>query len=182
MLSANLAALALAVATVATTGCGSSAKPANTNSSTGSSATTAVTSTTRTSSPQTVKLAAGKPLSRREWIAKGDAICSRLNAWLAANPVKSVREFAQILPQAAAYEREEYNRLIQLVPPASKTKDWLTFLAQTRQWAENSAAIAASAQSGQFTLNTPLATSTRKIHESLAHLAGHDGFKACSLV
>jgi hypothetical protein len=191
VLQAHLAALALAAITLAASGCGGSKTAATTAAAsstapsipTTNSAPTTATSTTTTPTPVVgVKLASGKPLTRAQWLAKGDAICGRLNAQLAATPVKSIQEFTRVLPQAAAYERAELAQLVKLVPPTSKASEWQTFLVNTQQWAENSTRLGQLAQTSPIKLTNPLVTTTRKLHERLAHLAGHDGFKECSLV
>jgi hypothetical protein len=185
MLLMYLAALALAATVLAASGCGGSSKSGSTSTSASAPTTTTTTASTSTTPPATtttVKVAAGKPLTHAQWIAKGDAICARLNAELAANTVKSTAEFARVLPVAAADEQAELAQLVKLVPPTSKTKDWQEFLTGTQEWAANSYKLAESSQSGSFTLKAPLVATTRKIHETLAHLAQHEGFKECSLV
>jgi hypothetical protein len=186
VLHVSLAALALATTVLAASGCGRSSKPATTTAATSAPQTTSSTTVDAESTPTptvaAVKPAVGKPLSRARWIAKGEAICTRLNAQLAARTVKSPTEFAVVLPQAAAYERAELAQLIKLVPPASEAGDWQKFLTETQQWAENSTKLGQIAQAGKFTLALPLVTTTRKLHEHLAHLASHKGFKECALV
>jgi hypothetical protein len=188
MLHTQIVMLALALATtmLVTAGCGNSSKsePTTTVASTTPS-TTATTTTTTSTAPAkvvAVKVAKGRPLTRGEWIAKGDAICARLNAQLAATKVKTPADFARALPQAASYEHAELIQLATLVPPVSKAKDWQEFLLGTQQWSENSAELGQVAQSPKFTLTGQLVITTKKIHEVLANLAKHDGFKECSLV
>jgi hypothetical protein len=187
VLHIHLAALALAAFALVVSGCGSSSKSsattsaANTTTATTTSSTSAPTTTT-TTPVVAVKLATGKPLTHTQWLAKGDAICARLNNQLAASGVKSIRELGQVLPQAAAYEHAELAQLVKLVPPAADAKSWQEFLAETQRWAENSTKLGQSAQTAQFSLNEPLVGITRKLHEHLAHRAKHQGFKECSLV
>jgi hypothetical protein len=186
VLLAHLTGAAFAVVVLATTGCGNSSKTstataasATTTATTTSSTPTASTPTTTTISP--VVIATGKPLTHAQWLAKGDAICARLNTQLAANGVKSLNEFARVLPEVAAYEHTELTQLVKLVPPPSQREDWQKFLNETREWAENSAKLGQSAQTTQFTLTEPLVVTTRKLHERLARVAKREGFKECSL-
>jgi hypothetical protein len=183
VLQVHLAALALAAMALAVSGCGSSSKSATATTSSTTAATIPASSTTSTAAPTltAVKLATGTPLTHAEWLARGDSICARLNAQLAANTVTSIRQLAQVLPQAAAYERAEFVKLVKLVPPSADATSWQKFLTETQQWAANSAALGRSARTTQFTLNEPLVTVTRSLHEKLARRAKQEGFKECSL-
>jgi hypothetical protein len=178
-------ALIFAIAMLAVSGCGSSSKTGSTSTSAQvTPTTTAATTTTPTSttSPTQVKEVSGAPLTRAEWIAKGDAICAQLNTQLAANVVDKSNGFATVLPQAAAYEHAEVVQLTKLVPPSSQAKDWHMFLAETQRWSENTAKLGASAKSGHFTLSTPLVALTTKIRANVVSIAKREGFKYCSEV
>lgn len=169
--------LALGATALIASGCGSS--------KTNTVASTATTTSTNTEpTPPSVVVAAGRPLTRGQWLKRGDAICARLNSWLATNPVKSAADFAVVLPQAAAYERAEFESLVKLVPPTNHRRDWQEFLRDTQQWAANSEALGRTAQAegAQFDINVPIARTTKDLHEQLAHIAKREGFKECSLV
>ena len=81
MLHSQLAALALAATTLAVSGCGGSSKtePAKTTASTTSG---------------TAKTESGAPLTRAEFIARGEAICAHANAELNSHPIRSPKESA----------------------------------------------------------------------------------------
>ncbi len=178
MLPIYLAVLAAIV--LAAEGCGSSSKTPSTDAST--AATSQAASTASAPKVAMVTLPTGKPLTHARWIAKGEAICAHLNAQLAANSVKSTSEFARALPIAAADERAEFRALVKLVPPPSYSKAWQQFLTDTKQWSENSAKLAQSTTPAQFTMSGALLTATKDLHERLAAIAKHAGFKECALV
>jgi hypothetical protein len=188
VLQVHLAALTLAVVVLAVSGCGNSSKSATATPSSAAAATTPTSSATSTPTPTpkttltAVKLATGRPLTHAELLARGDSICTRLNAQLAASSVTSVRQLGQVLPQAAAYERAEFAKLVRLVPPSVDAADWQKFLTETQQWAEDSTLLGQSARTAEFTLNEPLVGITRRLHEHLARRAKQEGFKECSLV
>jgi hypothetical protein len=121
-------------------------------------------------------------LTHAEWISKGEAICSRLNAELAADSVKSQREFGRALPQAAADERAEAIELAALVPPKIEAAGWQQFLTSTQQWSENSAKLGEAARAGIFNTSLPLFRETEKLHAYLTAIVRHDGFKECALL
>lgn len=186
MLHVCLTALLLTMITLVASGCGGSSKAEVTTSASSTTTTTTASTSAVTPTPTpkvaVVRLASGTPLTRAEWIKKGEAVCAKLNAQLAANTIRTPSDFARVLPQAAAYERAEFNSLVKLAPPASMSKDWQHFLTATEEWAENSLKVANLATPGNFNINTPLAVATKNIHEHLAAIAKRDGFKECALV
>jgi len=188
---ALLAALVLAATTLIASGCGGSSKssdtstaastPAQTTASSATGTTTAATNTTPTTPAVHVTVATGTPLTLAAWKAKADAICARTSAQLAANPVKgTTKTFAIVIPQVAADERAEVNELAKLVPPASKKQAWQTMLTDANLWAENTAALGRSAQSGHFTLDVPLIKNTEKIYGAYRHAAKVNGLVRCA--
>jgi hypothetical protein len=183
VLHAHLAAFALVVSALVMSSCGGSSKSGSQTAGAIVAAPGSITSSATLSlATVVVKPVAGKPLTHAEWITKGEAICARLNAQLAATPAKSVTEFARALPQAAAYEQSELAQLVKLTPPPSRASDWQQFLTGTREWADDSAKMGASARAGQFNANMPLFQATQKAHEKLAAIAKRDGFKECALL
>jgi hypothetical protein len=182
----QLATLALAVTTLAISGCGSSSDSESKSNPTNTAATTAPVSNTTvdTSTPVArvppVKVASGKPLTRAQWISAGDKICARLNAQLEATPVKGAKTFAVVIPQVAAYERTEVAELAKLVPPPTARDQWEEILTETLQLAENTAALGKTAQTSQFTFKTALVASTAKIRAELLADTKRIGFKECS--
>jgi predicted outer membrane protein len=112
MLQAQFVVLALVIIVTAA-GCGSAKgkTPATTSSYTATATTASETQS-------------GKPLTRAEWIAAGEAICKRTNAQLGSLHIKSLKDYARVLPQAASYDQAESSELGRLVPPASMASDW----------------------------------------------------------
>ena len=178
----RIIALALAATAFTAGGCGGSSKATSTASG-GTTATATQTTTAAASQTTTtaVKLASGKPLTRAQWIAKGDAICARLNTQLSATVVKSPSDLERVLPQATLYERSALAQLSSLVPPSRYRSPWLHLLSNVEHWAANSAAMAAETHSGHFKINTRLFETTDAYHENFASIARHSGFKVCSV-
>ncbi len=185
MLSLQLAAFLFAATMLLAVGCGGSSKSATTTASTAdqptNSTVAASASDTATQATEPVKLAGGKPLSQKQWIAKGDAICAQLLAELEADPITSLAGFARVMPQAAAYERAEVAQLLKLTPPASKMADWQQFLNDTSQWAADTQKLGELAQVGKFSATSPIARATINIQKELTGIAKRDGFHKCSL-
>jgi hypothetical protein len=177
MLSIQMAALALVAIALAASGCG---KSSTTESTVGAAAATSTQATTASSTTNaSTSTQSSKPLTRTEFIAAGETICAHLNTQLTASP-SNLSAIGRVLPQAAAYERTEYDELSKLVPPASMTSNWKKFLDGTRQWSEDSAKLGEFARAHKLTAAGPLAVATKNAHEQLAHLAKQAGFKECA--
>lgn len=179
MLHAWFAAFSLAATTaLAASGCGSS-KPSPTSSA--ASATTATT--TPSSVPTTpVTLATGRPLTRAQLIARGDAICASAITKLTATTVRSTPEFARALPQAAIYLGAEAEGLSRLVPPASMTHDW-TLIVNDIHFA--SQYVSRSAQYFKEKLERSagqLYAKANLLNTQSKAIARRNGFKGCSRV
>lgn len=185
MLHANLAALALAATAATVSGCGGSSKSSTTAASTAAPVvpvtTSAATATPLTLPSVAVRIGPGRPLTQTVWIARGDAVCARLNRELETITVKRARELPRVLPQEAAYERAAVAELAKLVPPAARTHDWQSYLVATLQLAEGSDRLAAEFSSlGDNVLKAPLAVALITARQHLNAIARHDGFKDCS--
>lgn len=61
-----------------------------------------------------------KQLTRSELIVRGDALCRRINARLAATRIKSGKDNARL----GAYEQAEVAEMRRLTPPASMASGW----------------------------------------------------------
>lgn len=191
MLHAYLAFLVAASVLVAA-GCGGSSKTTTTSTSTTSASTadtttttgTTVAGTTITSIPPapivSVKVASGKPLTRSQWIAKGNEVCGRLKAELEAIKVKATGELPRVLPQVAATERAEIAQLATLVPPSSKRSDWQQFLNISLQRAEDTARTVALARLGDAISQAPIFATVRGLQRELAAIAKRDGLRECA--
>lgn len=188
----QLAALALAAASLALGGCGGSSKTtASTITATTSADSTPTTSTTAASTslpPATVvKVATGTPLTRAQLIAKGDAICARVNAQVDkvttqvnVPPNVARREFLEGFSKAARYETIETNELSKLVPPASLAHDWGLIVNDFHRYVQYADAAARAAEAKDIKAIEPLIKPGEAIHEKLDAIAKRDGFKYCS--
>ncbi len=181
----RLAALALTATTLAVSGCGESSKTASTGTSAAATiaTTTAVTTPATTTTPVpavTVKVASGKPLTRAQWIAKGDAICAHFNAEAETIGVTGVAELPRVLPEEAAFERNTVAQLAKLTPPGPMANDWQRFLNDTLQLAEDADKLAQSGVPDEDLLKSPLARTIQETRRHATRIAKHDGFKACA--
>jgi hypothetical protein len=162
MSTKQLAAVALAAAALTAAGCGSSEKAATSSTATTAASqpgqSTGAGQTKPVGSDEEITVSSGVPLSRKAWIAKGDAICGRTNAKLSTTTASSPRDFGRLLPQAAGYERAEATELAALVPPRSTANDWQHIVS-----------------------NLQKSTAAERAEAAILAITKRDGFKTCSL-
>ena len=169
----RIAALALATATLAASGCGGSTKTASSG-----------TQPSGTSQPSggAEPAAQTKPLARAELIAQADAICHRVIVKLEASKLKSVQDYARVFPPLAVYERAAFIELGKLVPPASMASTWEQIVAYTTQLANSTAQAGEDAVTNKLKAAVPAEAMFEHAQKNLAVVASHAGFKDCSQI
>jgi hypothetical protein len=85
-------------------------------------------------------------LTRSELIARGDAICRRINAKLRATTVTSARDYARLAPPLAAYEQAAVAEMRKLTPPASMANGWNQVVSGAQMLADGTAKLGQYAQ------------------------------------
>ena len=172
-----LAALGLATVALATVGCGGSSK--TTSTATNSAAATSPTSgsaTATTGAPQ------GPALTRTVWLAKGNAICRRIETRLASTTVHNTSELEAVMPALATFEQAAVTRLEALTPPASYSGDWQQIVASLKTLAQDTANEAKDAQSGQLRLATSEIIAHKPAELQASSIAARDGLAACAQI
>lgn len=172
----RLSVLALGAVVLAASGCGGSSK----TRSAATPATTAPAATPPPAAPM-LKLASGTPLTRAEWIAKGDAICNRSNIKISSVTVRAMPEYATALPQIVTYERAEAHELSKLVPPASMAHDWAQIVNGLQLDSNYISTLAGYARENKYSNTNPLVEKANSLHKQIAELAKRDGFTRCSI-
>jgi hypothetical protein len=169
---ARLVALALAVGAIAAGGCGSSTKPANQATKPSNAATqpTGDGSAVRSSSP----------LTRAQLIAKGDAICYRLNARRAATKIQRRQDYERLVPALAGYELSLASEMRRMTPPASMAHDWQQMVEGTRKIGEATARIRNYADASSKRFSEEVEPILYKGVNQLTAAAKHAGFNDCS--
>jgi hypothetical protein len=120
-----------------------------------------------------------KPLTRSELIARGDTICRRINARLAAIRIKSAKDYARL----GAFEQAAVANMRELTPPASMSSGWGQVVSGAQTLAD------ATAKIGTFPRVEAFGT-TPAAHEAFAAAgagtrqmvaaAQREGFKDCA--
>jgi hypothetical protein len=168
----GFAALTLATSVLVATGCGGSAKTASQSAS--STPTSAASATSPPATP------VGAPLTRAQLIAKGDAICYRLNARRQSTRIEHAKDYEHLIPSLAAYESQGANEMSQLVPPASMAHAWRSIVIGSHTIAEVTGRFHRYSEASNLKLSHQYDVLLGHAIDQVVHNAKHAGFKECS--
>jgi hypothetical protein len=186
VLQTYLAAAVLAASALVAAGCGGSSKgngsaATSTAASTTTSPTTGQTAIPVIATGEPIKLRSGKPLSRKEWVARGDAVCTIANKKLDSSIVRTLQDWQRVLPQAAGWERVEAMELSKIVPPAAFAGDWQQIVTGVQRFSEYTAKAGEYALVNNMSAAQPVTAKGEAVREHTANLAKRYGFKECSI-
>jgi hypothetical protein len=171
MTHTRLAAAILTASALTAAGCGESTKP--------TSQTTQAAVTAQTTANTTAAKPSG-PLNRTELIAKGDAICYRLNARRSATTIGRPQDYERVVPALAAYELAAVNEMSQLTPPQSMKRYWQQMLTGSRAIAEATGRFHTYTEASTGKLAHIVDVALGKGIDELTKAAKRAGFKECS--
>jgi hypothetical protein len=129
----------------------------------------------------TVPVATGKPLTRAQLIAQGDAICANAKAKIKTLVGNTKAEIINLLPQGAIYYNAEAENLSKLVPPASLSRDWKKIVDDIESVSQYTNGTARYAKEKQEKTAARFYKQSLKAREQALIIAAHDGFKNCSV-
>lgn len=167
------AASALIVVALVASGCGGSKAR-----STASKA--APQPSQRSTSP--VAQPSGQPLSRGELVARGDAICSKVNAKRESLKYRSINDYSTLLPVLAAYERTAADELGKLTAPQSMANDWQQIVTTSQLIAGDIARVAQFSDAHNLAAANRLIAAATVAQRQMAVVASRNGFKACGRI
>ncbi len=163
------------VIVLAAAGCGSSTKD-----SSATSTTTAATSTSATQQSAATSQPSGPQLTHAQLVAKGDAICYRLNARRASTTISTPGDYKRLVPALAAYELAGVAEMRKLNPPASMANSWKEIADSMETIAKLTGSVdtyqAASNDTEQHKLDAPFTAALN----TLVNTAKREGFKDCA--
>jgi hypothetical protein len=120
-------------------------------------------------------------LSRAELITQADNICARVNAKIAANPIRSTRALAELAPQLSAYGKAAASELGKLTPPSALASDWHEFVTDYGRVAQSTADLGKAFAAGNRRAAPSFLRQAVKTQQAMLALAKRDGFDACSV-
>jgi hypothetical protein len=174
----QLTAITLALTAIAAAGCGSSKGGSTT---TAASTTAATTSATTPIATPAVTVATGKPLSRAQWVAAGDAICHRLQNQLASVTSDTTTQFERALPQAVVFYAATAEDLSKLIPPKAAAHDWQAYVNDIHLFGEYTNLESRELKKGQKVMAPAVRAKVAQLQTDMISRAKRYGFKWCSI-
>jgi hypothetical protein len=173
----RLVALALASCALVASGCGSSAKSARRATSSTASSSNA---SSKVSSVSGKSSKPSGPLTHAQLIAKGDAICYRVNARRQSLSYGTPKEYEQVVPPLAAYELRAANEMGELAAPHTLSDAWRKIVLGSRTIAEVTGRFPHFSEASNATLSHRYRVLLSKTIADVTSTAKHAGFKECS--
>jgi hypothetical protein len=156
-------------------GCGGSSK-----SSTSKTASSSTQASTGSEASGGGSPAPTGTLTPAQLIAKGNAICYRLNARRSSIVVATPHDYERLVPPLAAYELASAAEMSKLTPPPSMAADWRRIVAGSRLIALATGRFRKSADAGNAAKSRPLDAMLTKGIDELTSAAKHAGLSECA--
>ena len=122
----------------------------------------------------------GGELSRSELVAKGDAICDRVNRQIAKQPdPKTVGDLERLAKRTAAISGPAIDDMEALEPPSELQADFDKFVASLKRQRDLTRRIGDAAASGDTAKVQQIGADAQKAQAEYQRLTGKIGFKEC---
>ena len=124
--------------------------------------------------------ACGGGLSKGELVAKGDAICARVNKQVAKEPdPKTAKDLERLANRTVELSDPAIKDLQALEPPSELESDFDKFLASLKHQRELAKRIGAAAGDRDTAEVQKIGTQAQKAQDEYRRLTGKIGFKEC---
>jgi hypothetical protein len=120
------------------------------------------------------------PLTRAELLARGDAVCYRLNTRRQSTLIARPSDYERQAPALAAYELTGATELGELTPPASMAQSWQHIVAGARTVATVTGRFPHFAQASSDAIGHRYDAILGKAIDEMVNAAKRSGFKECS--
>ena len=122
----------------------------------------------------------GGGLSKDELVAKGDAICKRVNTRMAKEPdPKSAADLERLAKRTVAISDPAIKDMEALEPPSELESDFENFLASLKRQRNLTKKIGEAAGEGDTAKVQQLGADAQSAQEEYRRLTGKIGFKQC---
>jgi outer membrane murein-binding lipoprotein Lpp len=122
----------------------------------------------------------GGGLSRNELVAKGDAICKRVNAQIAKEPTpKDAAGLKRLADKTVAISDPAIKDMEALQAPDELKQDFAKFVASLKQQRDLTRQIGTAAGQGDTAKIQQIGTSAQKVQAEYRRLSDKIGFKRC---
>jgi hypothetical protein len=122
----------------------------------------------------------GGGLSKKELVAKGDAICARVNKQIAKEPdPKTVKDLQRLAKRTVQLSDPAIKDMEALDPPSELKKDFASFIASLKHQRDLTKAIGAAAGAGDNAKIQTIGRDAQKAQADYGRLSKKIGFKQC---
>ena len=124
--------------------------------------------------------ACGGGLSKSELVAKGDAICKRINTRMAKQPdPKSAKDLQRLANKTVALSDPAIDDMEELEPPSELEADFDKFVASLKRQRDLTRKIGEAAGEGDTAELQKVGADAQKAQKEYRRLSGRIGFKEC---
>jgi len=124
--------------------------------------------------------ACGGGLSKSELVAKGDAICKRINTRMAKQPdPKSAKDLQRLANKTVALSDPAIDDMEELEPPSELEADFDRFVASLKRQRDLTRKIGEAAGEGDTAELQKVGADAQKAQKEYRRLSGRIGFKEC---
>ena len=124
--------------------------------------------------------ACGGGLSKGELVAKGDAICARINKQIAKEPdPKTARDLERLANRTVELSDPAIKDMEALEPPSELESDFDKFVASLKRQRDLTKKIGAAAAGGDTAEVQKIGAQAQKAQDEYRRLTGKIGFKEC---
>jgi hypothetical protein len=130
--------------------------------------------------PVLLVAACGGGLSKQELVAKGDAICKRINTQMAKEPdPKSAADLQRLAKRTVELSDPAIDDMDALEPPSDLEDDFKKFVASLKRQRDLTKKIGDAAGKGDTAEVQELGGQAQKAQDEYRRLTGKIGFKEC---
>jgi hypothetical protein len=124
--------------------------------------------------------ACGGGLSKGELVAKGDAICARINKQIAKEPdPKTAKDLERLANRTVELSDPAIEDMEALEPPSELEADFEKFVASLKRQRDLTKKIGAAAGEGDTAKVQEIGADAQKAQDEYRRLTGKIGFKEC---
>lgn len=122
-----------------------------------------------------------QPLTRKQLVAKANAVCSTLHKKMkTVGPANTPEELSRVARKLAGYEQQQIEAMRKLVPPKQLASDWKQMIEGAEELSESVATLSSALEAKKKKQATEALKQTGVIEKRVTAIAKRDGFTVCS--
>jgi len=122
-----------------------------------------------------------QPLTRKQLIAKANAVCSTMHRKMkAAGTASTPEQLTRIARKLAGYEQQQIEAMRKLLPPKKLASDWKQMIEGAQEISESVATLSSALEAKDKKQAEEALKQTGEVEKRVTTIAKRDGFTACS--